>query len=94
LNRTANEIAGRNKMRSLIALPLLALGLAACQVTKDEANDTITAEFNGDVAENGLADAGNLAGNVAADISNDVQKTADKVENTDVTVDVDTNKAN
>ena len=79
-------------MRALIALPLLAL--AACQVTKDDQNDTITAEFNQDVAENGLSDVGNLAENVAADISNDVEKTADKVENTDITVDTDGNKAN
>ena len=81
-------------MRSFIALPLLALGLAACQVTKDEANDTITAEFNGEVAENGLSDAGNLAENVASDIGNDIDRTAEKVENTDVDVDVDTNTAN
>ena len=81
-------------MRSLIALPLLALGLAACQVTKDDANDTITAEFNGDVAENGLSDAGNLAENVAGHISNDVEQAGDKIENTDVDVDVDTNTAN
>jgi hypothetical protein len=81
-------------MRTFIALPLLVMGLAACQVTKDEGNDTITAEFNGDVAENGLSDAGNLAENVASDIGNDIDRTADKVENTDVNVDVDTNKAN
>lgn len=81
-------------MRSLTALPLLALGLAACQVTKDEGNDTITAEFNGDVAENSLSDAGNLAENVTSDIGNDLEKTADKVENADVSVQVDTNKAN
>ena len=81
-------------MRSLIALPLLALSLAACQVTKDEANDTITAELNGDVAENGLSDAGNLAENVTSDIGNDIDRAADKVENTDVSVRVDTNKAN
>jgi hypothetical protein len=79
-------------MRSLIALPLLALGLAACQVTKDEANDTITAEFNGDVAENGLSDAGNLAENVASDVSNEADKIGDKADN--VSVEVDTNTAN
>jgi len=81
-------------MRLLIALPLLAMGLTACQVTKDEGNDSITAEFNGDVAENGLSDAGNLAENVASDIGNDVDRTADKIENTDVDVKVDTNTAN
>ena len=79
-------------MRSLIALPLLALGLTACQVTKDEANDTITAEFNGDVAENGLSDAGNLAENVASDVGNEADKIGDKADN--VSVEVDTNTAN
>jgi hypothetical protein len=66
-------------MRILIALPLLAL--AACQVTKDKGNDTITAEFNGDVAENQVSAAGNEAENIAADITNDVKQTANKVEN-------------
>jgi hypothetical protein len=66
-------------MRSLMVLPLLAL--AACQVSKDDANDTITAEFNGDVAENGVADISNAAENIAEDITNDVKDTANKVEN-------------
>ena len=77
-------------MRALIALPLLAL--AACQVTKDDANDSVTVEYNQDVAENGLEDAGNLAENVGGAIANDVSEAADKVEN--VEVEVDTNKAN
>jgi len=79
-------------MRSIIILPLLAMGLAACQVTKDEGNDTVTAEFNGDVAENGLSDAGNLAENVASDVGNEADKIGDKAEN--VSVEVDTNTAN
>jgi hypothetical protein len=66
-------------MRGLIALPLLAL--AACQVTKDDANDSISVEYNQDVAENGFAVATNEAGNIAEDIANDVQQSADKVEN-------------
>jgi hypothetical protein len=77
-------------MRALIALPLLAM--AACQVTKDDANDSVTVEYNQDVAENGLEDAGNLAENVGEAISNDVSQAADKVEN--VEVEVDTNTAN
>ena len=81
-------------MRTLIVLPLLALALAGCKVTKDEANDSITAEFNGEIAENSLADAANVTENIAADIGNDIEQTADKVENTDVEVDVDANKAN
>jgi hypothetical protein len=77
-------------MRALIALPLLAM--AACQVTKDDANDSMTVEYNQDVAENGLEDAGNLAENVGEAIANDVDQAADKVEN--VEVEVDTNTAN
>lgn len=76
-------------MRVLMAVPLLALG--ACQVTTDDANDSVTVEYNQDVAENGLEDAANLAGNVAATVANDVEQAADKVENTDIDVDVDTN---
>jgi hypothetical protein len=76
-------------MRALLALPLLAM--AACQVTKDDANDSVTVEYNQDVAENGLEDAGNLAENVGEAIANDVGEAADKVENTDVDVEVDTN---
>ena len=77
-------------MRALIALPLLAM--AACQVTKDDANDSMTVEYNQDVAENGLEDAGNLAENVGEAIANDVDQAADKVQN--VEVEVDTNTAN
>ena len=84
-------------MRALLALPLLAL--AACQVTKDDANDSVTVEYNQDVAENGFADAANQAQDIAGKISNDVQESANKVEskteNLDVDVDVKTdgNKA-
>ncbi len=76
-------------MRMIVALPLLAL--AACQVTKDDANDSVTVEYNQDVAENGIEDAANLAGNVAVTVANDVKQAADKVENTDIDVDVTTN---
>jgi hypothetical protein len=81
-------------MRALIAMPLLAM--AACQVTKDDANDSVTVEYNQDVAENGIEDAGNLAENVGDVIANDVGQAANKIENSDVKVDVDTdgNKAN
>lgn len=74
-------------MRTLIALPLLAFALVACKVTKDEANDTVTAELNGEVAENAASDVGNLA----EDVGNEVEERAENVE---VDVDVDTNKAN
>ena len=67
-------------MRILIAIPALAV-LAACQVSKDEANDTVSVTYNGDLAENAAADIGNAAENIAADVSNEAQTTADKIDN-------------
>ena len=79
-------------MRILFAIPLLAL--AACQVSKDDANGTTSVTYNSDVAENAAADIGNTARNVAGDIGNDLEKTGDKisnkVDNTDVDVNVNT----
>ena len=76
-------------MRLLIGLPLLAL--AACQVSQDDGNGTITAEFNQDVAENALEDAGNFAENVGGAIANEAEDAADRAQNVDI--DVDTNTA-
>ena len=73
-------------MRIALAIPLLLLG--ACQVSKDDANNTVSVTYNEDVAANVAADVGNTAENIAADIGNDVQRTADKVQNTDVDVNV------
>ena len=78
-------------MRLLIGLPIVAL--AACQVSKDDGNGTISAEFNQDVAENAVEDAGNLAQSVGGAIANEAEETAAKIQNTDVDVDVDTNTA-
>ena len=83
-------------MRIATAAPIslaLAFALAACQVSKDNANGTTSVTYNSDVAENAAADVGNTAQNIAADIGNDVQKTGDKIENkvgsTDVNIKVD-----
>ena len=78
-------------MRLLIALPIFAL--ASCQVSKDEGNGTITAEFNQDVAENAAADVGNFAENVGGAIANEAADAKNKAENVDVDVKVDTNTA-
>ena len=75
-------------MRILLTLPLLLLG--ACNVAVDDANDSVSVEYNQDTAENAVSDAGNLAENVGGAIVNDVEKTANKVQNTDVDVDVNT----
>ena len=74
-------------MRIIAALPLI-LVLGACQVSKDDANDSVTVTYNEDVAANTAADVGNFAENVGQTIANDVERTADKVQNTDVDVDV------
>src|SRR4051794_8620769 len=79
----------RKAMRILIALPLLAL--CACQVSKDDANNTVSVTFNQEVAANATEDVGNFAENVGGAVVNDVKKTGDKVQNTDVALNVDTN---
>ena len=79
-------------IRIALALPILLLG--ACQVSKDDANDSMTVQYNQDVAENAAADVGNAAENIGGMIANDVSETADKVQNKvgDVDVDVDENR--
>lgn len=77
-------------MRALIAIPAIAL-LAACQVSKDEANDTVSVTYNQDVAENAAADVAATAENVGEDIANGVDKAGDRIKNTDIDVKADTN---
>ena len=77
-------------MRIVLALPLV-LAVAACNVSRDDANDSMTVQYDQNTAENAAADIGNFAENVGGAIANDVQATADKVQNADVDVDVNTN---
>ena len=74
-------------MRIIFLAPLLLLG--ACQVSKDDANDTVSVTYNEDVAANAAADVGNAAENLAGAVSNDIQQSADKVQNKVGDVDVD-----
>ena len=69
-----------------LAIPLLLLG--ACQVSKDENNGTTSVTYNSDVAENAASDVGNTAQDIASDIGNDIKKTGDKIQNTDISVNV------
>ena len=46
-------------MRIILILPVLLLG--ACQVSKDDANNTVSVTLNEDVAANTAADVGNTA---------------------------------
>ena len=73
-------------MRIMLALPLLLLG--ACQVSKDDANDSVSVTYNEDVAANAVEDVGNTVENVAAGVSNEVKDAGNKVENTDIDVNV------
>jgi len=75
-------------MRVILVLPL-ALAAAACNVSKE--GNSVTVQYDQNTAENTAADVGNFAQNVGGVIANDVQRTADKVQNTDVDVDVDAN---
>ena len=77
-------------MRIALALPLLLL--AACEVSKDEANGTTSVTYNEEVAANMAADVGNTAENVAADIGNEARTTGEKIENRVGDVDVDVNR--
>lgn len=76
-------------MRIALAIPLLLLG--ACQVSKDDANDSVTVAYNQDLAENTAADVGNTVEAIAGDIGNDVSREVDRAKNTDIDVDVDRN---
>ena len=71
-----------------IVIALIPLALAACNVSKE--GNSVTVQYDQNTAENTAADVGNFAENVGAAISNDVQRTADKVQNTDVDVTVNT----
>ena len=76
-------------MRLAISTAAILL-LAACQVSKDDANDSVSMTYNEDVAENALADIGNTAENVAGDVANEVGEAGDRIENTDVDIDTNT----
>jgi hypothetical protein len=75
-------------MRILLAAPLLLAG--ACNVTQDDANNTTSVTFNQEVAANTANDVGNEVQNIAQDIGNEAGNLGDRIENTDVDVNVDT----
>ena len=68
-------------MRIMLVLPVLLLG--ACQVSKDNANNTVSVTLNEEVAANAASDVGNVAQNVATAVSNDVKTEGARVENHD-----------
>jgi hypothetical protein len=76
-------------MRLIISTAAVLL-LGACQVNKDDANDTVSMTYNEDVAENVAADVGNTAEEVAGDVANGVDAAGERLQNVDVDVDTNT----
>ena len=76
-------------MRTLLVLPLLALG--ACQVS--ETDNGVTVAYNQDVAENAVGDVANAAEEAGEAIANGTEEAVDTARNVDVDVDVDANRA-
>ena len=83
-------------MQKAFAIPLILL-FAACEANVSDTNDSVTLEYDENVAESTADTVINETEEIAGDISNDVQDTASALENradqTDVDVDVDTNTA-
>lgn len=77
-------------MRMMLALPLLALSLAACQVTEDDQNDQFTVQYNQDLAENVAADIANGAEEAGEAIANGAEDASNAAQNVDVDVDLNT----
>ena len=73
-------------MRILIAIPLLLA--AGCNVSKDEANNTVSMTFNEEQAANTANDISNGVQNVASDVGNEASNLGDKVQNSDLDVKV------
>ena len=80
-------------MRLMISTAAILL-LSACQVSKDDANDTVSVTYNEDVAANAAADVANTAEDVAADVSNGVDAAGERIDNVDVDVDTNTQDGN
>ena len=75
-------------MRLFLALPLL--GLAACQVSTDDANDQVSVAYNEDVAENAAAEVGAAAREAANEVGEAARDVKNEVEKVDVDIDVKT----
>ena len=77
-------------MRTAIAFPLLLL-LGACEANVSDANDTVTLEYDENLAADAAGDISNGAQEIGGHIVNDVQGAAGEIENRadDVSVDVD-----
>lgn len=80
-------------MRNAFVLPLLLLG--ACQADVDDTNDSVSLEYDQNLAENTAETVGREAQDIGGHIVNDVEEAAGAVQTevgeVDADVDVDTN---
>ena len=74
-------------MRMLLAIPLL--GLAACNVNNDSANESMTLQYNGQRIEDAASDAASTARDVAKGVGNVAASTGSAIKNEVGDVDVD-----
>ena len=65
-------------MRAALVLPILLL--AACQVSKDPNNNSMTLEYNSNAVTNGTRAVTTEAGKLAGDIADDVKDTGNKIQ--------------
>ena len=88
--RVDRKTAGRNSVRTILLIPLLALG--ACDVDNDSANNQVSVTFD----KQAIRDAKEEAGEVAAGLGNVASSTGkaikDEVGDIDVDVDVSRNR--
>ena len=78
-------------MRILALMPILVLG--ACNVSTDSGNNSVTVQYDQNLAENTAADIGNTAQNMGAAIGNEVDETAAKVNNSGIVANDDRDEA-
>ena len=74
-------------MRILLTIPVLA-AVAACNVSKDAANNTVSVTLNEEEAGNDLQNTGNTIQNIAKDVGNEASNLGNKAQNADVDVNV------
>ena len=82
-------------MRVLMTVPMLLL-FAACNAEVDDANDSVTLDYDQNLAENTVEDVASGAENLAGQVANDVSESADRVQEEvgEADVDVDINRDN
>ena len=80
-------------MRLIISTAAVLL-LSACNVSKDDANNSVSLTIDQEAAQNTAADVGNTAQDVAGDVANAADQAGERLQNVDVDVDTNTQDGN